>query len=105
TGDPVIASLENAAAAGVIVVASSGNGASVWSAGFDPATVNSAGAAPSAITVGAIWNDRYFAPGSVSIGGGPPIGAFTGDEDTADTPPATGALFDVETLDQAGDAC
>ena len=59
-GDPVIAALETASAAGVIVVSSSGNGASVLSNGFDPATVNSAGAAPSAITVGAIYNDRFF---------------------------------------------
>jgi len=103
--DPVIAALETAAAAGVIITSSAGNGASALSNGFDPSTVDSAGAAPSAITVGAIYNDRFLAPGSVSVGDGPLIGALTGDEDTADTPAVTGPLFDVATLDQAGDAC
>src|SRR5260370_39450366 len=46
--DPVITHLEAAAAAGVIITCSSGNGASVLSNGFDPSTVNSAGGAATA---------------------------------------------------------
>jgi minor extracellular serine protease Vpr len=99
----------NATALGVVVVVSSGND-SVESSGWDPNTIQSPGTAPSAITVGASYNDRVFFPAAVMIAGGAaPIGAITDNGSDATNPlpsgPVSGQLFDVSTLDTIGDAC
>ena len=101
--------LANATALGVVVVCSSGND-SVESSGWDPNTIASPGTAPSAITVGASYNDRVFFPAAVMLAGGAkPIGAVTdnGPDQTNPPPsgPVSGQLFDVSTLDTIGDAC
>jgi minor extracellular serine protease Vpr len=100
--------LANATALGVVVVVSSGND-SAESSGWDPNTVQSPGTAPSAITVGASYNDREFFPASVMLPVGNPLAAFTDNGPDATNPPpsgpVSGQLFDVSTLDTIGDAC
>ena len=100
--------LANATALGVVVVISAGND-SYWSRGWDPNTVQSPGTAPTAITVGASYNDREFFPASVTMAGGIALAAFTDNGPDATNPPpsgpVSGQLFDVSTLDTIGDAC
>jgi minor extracellular serine protease Vpr len=101
--------LANATALGVVVVVSAGND-SVQSSGWDPNTVGSPGTSPSAITVGASYNDRVFFPAAVMVTGGTaPFGAITDGGPGAINPlpsgPVSGQLFDVSTLDTIGDAC
>src|SRR5207249_4119771 len=97
SADVEVDAVERIAAMGIIVVSSAGNKA-------DPNTIGSPGTALSMVTVGASFSDRTFFPGSVSLDGGSPIGATTGDEDTS-TDPISGPLLDISTLDQAGTAC
>jgi hypothetical protein len=98
----------NATALGVVVVISSGND-SFWSRGWDPNTIGSPGTSPSAITVGASFNDRRFFPAAVMLPGGTLLAAFTDNGPDAANPlpggPVSGQLFDVSTLDTIGDAC
>jgi subtilisin family serine protease len=89
--------LEQAAALGVIVVASAGNN------GSDPATIASPADAPSVIAVGASNNDRMFA-GSVLLPGGQTLTAIPAAEANSATPIAA-ALADVSQLDGNGLAC
>jgi len=99
--------IANATALGIVVVISAGND-SVESSGWDPNTIGSPGTAPTAITVGASYNDRVFFPASVTVGG-VALGAVTDGGPDAANPlpsgPVSGQLFDVSTLDTIGDAC
>ncbi len=95
--DPEIEALDNAAAAGLVVVASAGNN------GPDPATVGSPAVAPSVIAVGASSNDRMFSA-SVLVDGRAPILAIPG---SGPKPSASvsAPVKDVSTLDGDGQAC
>ena len=95
--DLEVEAIENATRAGVVVVVAAGNN------GPGLNSLASPGTAPSAITVGAVNNDRTFAsnvglPGLGSFvalpGGGPSPGA-----------PITASLMDVATLGGDGLAC
>jgi len=90
--------VERAAAAGVIVVTAAGN------EGPDPNTINSYATAASAIGVGASWNDRSFAPGSVTLEGVLPYAARPA-AGLSRSEPITAPLLDVSQLDQDGLAC
>lgn len=89
--------VERATKAGVIVVVAAGN------AGPDLNTIASPGTAPSAITVGAVSNDRTFAS-TAELQGLAPFIAYDGN---GPTPPAaiTGTIVDVGTIDTNGLAC
>ena len=95
--DIEVASIERAAAAGVVVVASAGN------EGPAPNTMNSPASAPSAIAVGASSNDRLFAT-SLSLEGLPPYPALPGSGPNSEEP-ITAPMADVSKLDQDGMAC
>ncbi len=94
--DLLVAAVERAAAAGVLVVKAAGNSGASFS-------ITSPGVAPSAITVGANWNDRVLAPGVV-LDGLPPYAAEPGSGPKPKQPVA-GPLLDVARLDQNGLAC
>jgi minor extracellular serine protease Vpr len=95
--DVEVQALQQAVAAGVIVVASAGNN------GPDPQTVSSPADAPSVIAVGASNNDRFFA-GSVATTGGQTLEAVPGTGGNSATP-ITAPLVDVANLDVTGLAC
>jgi hypothetical protein len=98
TSDEEVAVVENAVAMGALVVISAGN------YGPDPNTIGSPGTSPSAITVGAMNNDRYFAaPFSVGNNGPyPAIPAF----ELLPTNTITAPLVDISrSLDPTGLAC
>ncbi|MBI3940806.1 MAG: S8 family serine peptidase [Acidobacteria bacterium] len=97
TDDILNGAIENASAAGVLVVVSAGN------AGGDPNTITSPGTSNAAITVGASSNDRVFAS-SVAVDGLPLFLALPGTgPNSLDS--ISGPLADVATLDQSGLAC
>jgi subtilisin family serine protease len=90
--------LETAVSMGVIVVVSAGND------GPDPNTIGSPGTAPSAITMGAMNNDRFFGV-PVTVGGQGPYGAVSAAE-TLPSNPITAPLVDIsQKLDSTGLAC
>ena len=93
----LVQAVERAAALGLIVVCAAGN------EGPEPNTVGTPGAAPSAITVGASWNDRVFAA-SVSVVGDktyPAIPFF----DPRTSPEVAAEVADVNASDPTGLAC
>jgi minor extracellular serine protease Vpr len=81
---------------GIVFVTSAGNSGSLSSIGSYAST-------PSAISVGAIQNDRFLA-GSVSVAGGAPYRAnpAIGSSDNASI---SGPLLDITSLDPTGLAC
>ena len=95
--NPTWDSLERAASMGVIVVAAAGN------AGPDPLSVGTPGDLPSVISVGATWNERYFAGPAVVVGTSR-YTAYPGNGpkpvDAIEAP-----LLDVAGLDESGTAC
>jgi len=99
TGDDIeVEAMETAVSLGVIVVISSGN------SGPNANTMGSPGTSPSAISVGAMNNDRYFAA-PFSVGSNGPYPAVP----AAETPPArpiTAPLVDISlSQDTTGLAC
>ena len=88
--------VEAASQAGVIVVVSSGND------GNDPNTVASPGTAPSALTVGAWRNSRFFS--SAVLAGDAVYSAIPG-SGPRPRQAVRGPLADVSALDQNGQAC
>ena len=96
-GDVEVTAVNQAVAAGVIVVVSAGNN------GPDPETVGSPGDAPSAIAVGASNNDRTFSA-AVTLAGGQTIEAAPA-AGIGSPPAVTAPLVDVATLDGSGQAC
>ncbi len=95
--DALVVAVENAAAAGKVVVVAAGND------GTDPNTIGSPGTAPSAIAVGSTMNDRIFA-GHVIEDGHDPFTAFPGDGKNSDSK-ITAVVKDVSTLDPTALAC
>ncbi len=95
--DPLVQAVENAAAAGVIVVVSAGNSGPDWDTIASPAT------APSALTVGASTNSRTFGS-SVAFEGHDAVLALPGNGPAPESAVA-GELADVATLDESGLAC
>jgi uncharacterized protein (TIGR03437 family) len=101
--------VENAVAAGMVVVISAGNDGNV---GFRPQTLNTIhrpGIAPSAITVGALMNSHALYQSLQVTGDGVPAGlqnihAMFGDGPHT-TVPITGTMVDVTTLGNDGLAC
>src|SRR5262249_28293263 len=95
--DIEVQAVERASRAGVIVVIAAGN------SGSNLNTMSSPGTAPSAITVGAVTNDRVFG-GNVSIEG---AGAFSGflRNTVSSSATVTAPFVDVVTLDGDGQAC
>jgi len=95
--DPLVAAVEEAVKAGVLVVCAAGNN------GPDFGTVSSPATAPSAITVGATRNDRTFGT-SVEIEGVGAVPAVRG-SGIAPENPVAGPVEDVAGLDTDGLAC
>jgi minor extracellular serine protease Vpr len=94
--DVIVRALERAVEAGVIVVVAAGN------SGPGPLTVESPGIAPSAITVGANENGRFFA--SALLVNGSTLTAQLG-SNTPASGSLEGQLVDVETVDASSLAC
>ncbi len=95
--DSLVRVLENAVAAGKVVVVAAGNDGAV------PNTIASPATAPSVIAVGSSWNDRIFAS-RVLVDGRDPFIALPGDGKNPDTPIGA-TLKDVSSLDATGLAC
>lgn len=95
--DVMVAAIERASQAGVIVVKSAGNSGSL------PNTITSPGTAPSAITVGAQRNQRDFARPAAVVAG-KSYTAVAGSGPNSKTP-IEAALADVAALDTTGKAC
>jgi minor extracellular serine protease Vpr len=95
--DPLVAAVERASQAGVLVVCAAGNN------GPDFGTISSPGTAPSAIAVGATPNDRTFGS-SIEVEGLGPVLALRGSGE-APAEPVGGTLGDVALLDENGLAC
>ena len=95
--DLEVQAIERASRAGVVVVVSAGNN------GPSLNTLASPGTAPSAITVGAVTNDRTFAA-SAEV---PGLGSFLAVAGSGPVPaaPLTAALVDAAALDNLGLAC
>lgn len=97
-GDDIeVQGVERAVRAGVLVVIAAGNG------GNDLNTVSSPGTAPSAITVGAITNDRVFG-GSVALDGAGTFDALLGNTVTTSAT-ISATIVDIASLDSTGQAC
>ena len=96
-GDDMVAAVENAVAAGVIVTIAAGN------SGPDPMTISSPGTAPDAITVGNLWNDRIFA-GTLQIGNQPQVIAIPGNGPNSATP-ITALVVDITQFDPTSLGC
>jgi subtilisin family serine protease len=96
--DPTVAAVERASSMGVVMVLAAGNN------GPSANTVESPASAPSAIAVGAVENDRVFAPATIAIGSTP---TYYAQPDNGPKPPApiTAPVVDVATLDTTGEAC
>jgi hypothetical protein len=95
--DILVAAVERAAAAGVLVTKSAGN------SGPTPNTLSSPASAPSGITVGAQWNQRDFA-GPAAVVGGTSYAAIPGNGPNSKEP-IEAPLFDVAAIDGTGQAC
>ena len=95
--DELVMAVENAVAAGKVVVVAAGND------GGDPNTMGSPATAPSAIGVGSSGNDRIFAA-SIQVAGRDPIPAFTGNGRHS-RQPLTATLVDAANFDPTGLAC
>ena len=95
--DPIVAAVENATRAGVLVVIASGN------EGPGLNTVGSPATAPSAISVGSSWSDRVFAA-SAWFEGLDPFVALAADG-APNSGSLRGAIADVAALDSTGLAC
>ena len=95
--DALVQAVENAVAAGKLVIISAGNG------GPDPNTIGSPGSAPDAISVGSMSNDRIFA-GSFQNGDGAPVVAIPGDGPNSKSP-ISAPLVDAAQFDPTGLAC
>ncbi|MCS7043842.1 MAG: S8 family serine peptidase [Bryobacteraceae bacterium] len=95
--DTLAQAVENAAAAGAIVVVSAGNNGPGWNSIASPAT------APSAISVGATTNARTFG-WSVRFEGHDPVLAVPGNGPVP-SQPVSGEVADVRQLDPTGLAC
>ncbi len=95
--DSLVAGVEKAAAAGVLVVCAAGNN------GPDFGTISTPATARSAISVGATRNDRTFGT-SVDIEGVGPVLALRG-SGVAPAQAVTGPLADVALLDETGLGC
>lgn len=95
--DPLAQAVENAAAAGVIVVASAGNSGPGWGTIASPAT------APSALSVGASTSSRTFGS-SVAFEGHDAVLALPGNG-PAPVGAVKGEVADVASLDESGLAC
>jgi subtilisin family serine protease len=95
--DPEVKAIESATRAGVIVVAAAGNNGPGLNRIASPAT------APSAISVGASYNDRTFSSSVEATGLSPISGVAT--EASAKTEAISAALADVSPLDGTGQAC
>lgn len=100
--DPIIRAAQNAIAAGVVATISAGN------SGPDPSTVGYPGAAPDAITVGAVSNAHYgvtslgfLASASASVPGNIAslVGGACGDRCTLPAAPVSAAMLDVDIVD------
>ncbi len=89
--------VERATAMGVIVVVSSGN------EGPEPFTIGDTGVAPSAVTVGASWNDRVLAA-TVRLATGDLFDAVPSDG-AKPLFPVSAPLFDIALVDPSGLAC
>jgi minor extracellular serine protease Vpr len=97
--DPEVQAMENAVSMGVIVVISAGN-----DGGEGPNTIGSPGTSPSAITMGAMNNDRYFAA-PFTVGTNGPYAAIPAYE-SLPMNPITAPLVDISLkLDSTGLAC
>ena len=97
--DGDVGMIEKAVLGDVIVVISAGND------GPDPNTIGSPGTAPSAITMGAMNNDRYFAAPPLTVGGQGPFAEVPADEPLPASP-ITAPLVDISLkLDSTGQAC
>lgn len=95
--DLLAQAVENAAAAGAIVVVSAGNSGPGWMTIASPAT------APSALSVGATTNSRTFGA-SVAFEGHDAVLALPGNGPAPDAI-VSGEVADVRTLDESGLAC
>ena len=96
--DNEVTVMEAAVAMGVVVVIAAGNN------GPDPNTIGSPGTSPSAITPGAMNNDRYFAA-PVKLGSNGPYAATPGFE-SLPTSAITAPIVDISTkLDSTGLGC
>jgi len=97
--------INNAIAAGLVVVMAAGN------EGPDPHTIDSPGSAPDAIAVGAVWNSRAFAPQLHVTGPGTVasdlqnIAYQNGSGPAISTAINSIPIVDVSTLDGTGLAC
>jgi subtilisin family serine protease len=95
--DILVAAVERAAAAGVLVTKSAGN------SGPTPNTLTSPASAPSGITVGAQWNRRDFA-NPAAIVGDKSYRAVPGNGPNSQDP-VEAPLFNLAALDGTGQAC
>lgn len=95
--DLLAQAVENAAAAGAVVVVSAGNSGPGWDTLASPAT------APSALSVGATTNSRTFGS-SVAFEGHDAVLALPGNGPAPDAI-VSGEVADVSTLDESGLAC
>jgi subtilisin family serine protease len=95
--DILVAALERASAAGVIVVVAAGN------EGPDAATIGTPATAPSAISVGNAYSDRTFGV-PVTLDGGSRWVSLPGSGPNSGSP-ISGLVKDVAELDPSGLAC
>ncbi len=95
--DVLVQAVARATQAGIVVVIAAGND------GPDANTISSPGTSPSAITVGASENDRFFAA-HANVSGGPSYTAFASST-AASTPELDGPIVDVSAQDPTGLAC
>ncbi len=93
---PIIAAIERAEKAGVIVIGAAGN------AGPDASTIGAVANTPALLQVGATWNDRIFASAAKLDGGDPMLG-MAGDH-SLEQDAVSADLIDAASLNNA-DGC